>query len=65
MKLGLSYVVIRTHALIADLLTHDQMQQLADSESIPDFLDKLTETPYGKISLVGEEHIPIALERIF
>ena len=65
MKLGLSYVVIRTHALIADLLTHDQMQQLADSESIPDFLDKLTETPYGKISLVSEEHIPIALERIF
>jgi len=51
--------------LIADLLTHDQMQKLADSESIPDFLDKLAETPYGRISLEGEERIPIALERIF
>jgi len=58
-------VVISTHALIADLLTHDQMQKLADSESIPDFLDKLAETPYGRISLEGEERIPIALERIF
>ena len=65
MKLGLPYVVIRTHALIADLLTHDQMQRLADAQDIPDYVDKLAETPYGKISLEGEERIPIALERIF
>ena len=51
--------------MIADLLDHDQMQRLADSESIPDFVDRLAETPYGRISLEGEERIPIALERIF
>ena len=58
-------MVIRTHALIADLLGHDQMQRLADSESVPDFVEKLAETSYGRISLEGEERIPIALERIF
>lgn len=61
----MTYVVIRTHALIADLLDHDQMQRLADAENIPDFVEKLAETPYGRISLEGEERIPIALERIF
>ena len=47
------------------MLTHDQTQSLADALDIPDFIEKLAETPYGRISLDIEKRVPIALERIF
>jgi vacuolar-type H+-ATPase subunit C/Vma6 len=65
MKLDLTYVVIRTHARIANLLNHQQTQRLTESKDIPELLDRLIETPYGRISIEGAEAIPIALERVF
>ncbi|MFP3952023.1 MAG: V0D/AC39 family V-type ATPase subunit [Candidatus Bathyarchaeia archaeon] len=65
MKLGLDYVVVRTHARIADLLTLETMDELAEAEGIHGFLERLEDTPYGKISIEGEERVPLALERIF
>ena len=65
MKLGLSYVVIRTHALIANLLSQAQTQRLAESKDVEEFLERLAETPYGRITVEGTSMVPIALERVF
>jgi V/A-type H+-transporting ATPase subunit C len=65
MNIGLPYVVIRTHARIADLLSEKQMQELAETRSIDNFLVKLRETPYGDITLEDDTRPDIALERIF
>ena len=65
MKLGLSYVVIRTHALIANLLSQAQTQRLAESKDVEEFLERLAETPYGRITVEGASMVPIALERVF
>ncbi len=65
MKMGLNYVLIRTHAMIADLLTQEQTRRLAEAEGVPDFLDRLAKTPYGRISVEGAARVPIALERAF
>ena len=50
-KLGTTYVVLRTHARIANLLDSEQTRELAESEDIHDFLEKLKETPYGEITI--------------
>jgi vacuolar-type H+-ATPase subunit C/Vma6 len=50
----LNYVVLRTHARIADLLTQEQMQTLADARDVADFLSKLEDTPYGGVTLDDE-----------
>ena len=65
MKMGLHYVVIRSHALIADLLAPEEMGKLAEQGSIVDFIEKLSGTIYGTI-IVGERGDPsIALEKEF
>jgi len=58
-------VVLRTHARIADLLTQEQMQTLADTRDVDDFLSKLEDTPYGSVTLDDESRPDIALERVF
>jgi len=58
-------VVLRTHARIADLLTQEQMQTLADTRDVDDFLTKLEDTPYGSVTLDDESRPDIALERVF
>jgi V/A-type H+-transporting ATPase subunit C len=61
----MNYVVLRTHARIADLLTQEQMQTLADARNVDDFLAKLMDTPYGSVALDDESRPDIALERVF
>ncbi len=61
----MNYVVLRTHARIADLLTQEQMQTLADARDVDDFLAKLMDTPYGGVTLDDESRPDIALERVF
>ena len=61
----MKYVVLRTHARIADLLTQEQMQTLADTRDIDEFLTKIEDTPYESITLDDESRPDIALERVF
>lgn len=61
----MKYVVLRTHARIADLLTQEQMQTLADTRDVDDFLTKLEDTPYGSVTLDDESRPDIAMERVF
>ncbi len=65
MSPGLSYVVIRSHALISDLLTPERMRYLAEQETLEGFVELLAETPYGRISIEAEGDVSIALEKIF
>jgi V/A-type H+-transporting ATPase subunit C len=62
---GLDYVVIRSHALMGDLLTPEQMRALAERESLEGFLEQLADTPYGEISIGTEGDVSIALEKVF
>jgi len=61
----MNYVVLRTHARIADLLTRDQMQTLAEARDVDDFLSKLEDTPYGIVMLDDASRPDVALERVF
>lgn len=65
MSPGLPYVVIRSHALIGDILTPEQMRELAESESLETFIKWLSKTPYGEISIEGGGDVSMALERVF
>ena len=65
MKLGLTYVVVRSHALIADLMTPKQMGELAKQETIADFTEKLAGTIYGTIAVEEGGDPSIALEKEF
>jgi len=62
---GLPYVVIRSHALIADLLTPEQIRVLAEAESVEAFIERLSETPYGSVSVEADGDVSIALEKVF
>ena len=65
MKFGLAYTVIRSHALIADLLTPKQIMELAQSGTIEAFTDWLSGTQYGAIKLESTGDPSIALEKEF
>jgi len=62
---GLTYAVIRSHALIGDLLTAEQIRALAESESLTAFIERLSETPYGRISVEAGGDVSIAMEKVF
>ena len=64
-SLGIRYVNLRVHARIADLLTMEQMQELAEAPGVGGFLDKLGDTPYGAVTFVETDRPDIALERLF
>lgn len=65
MSPDLPYVVVRSHALMADLLTPEQICTLAEQESLDGFVERLANTPYGRISIEAEGEISIALEKVF
>ena len=65
MNLGTDYVVLRTHARIADLLNKEQMQHLADASDINEFISRLKDTPYGEIEVERDDKIAINLEKVF
>jgi len=62
---GLSYVVVKSHALMADLLNPEQMRALAEQESLEGFIEYLAGTPYGRISVDTEGDASLALEKVF
>jgi V/A-type H+-transporting ATPase subunit C len=62
---GLPYVVVKSHALMADLLTPEGMSALAEQESLEGFVEQLADTPYGRISIETEGDTSIALEKVF
>jgi len=65
MNLGTDYVVLRTHARIADLLNKKQMQHLAEASDINEFIERLKKTPYGEIEVVQDDKIALNLEKVF
>ena len=65
MNLGLEYVVLRTHARINDLLSVEQMKQLADAPDVQEFLLRLKETSYGEIQVEEDDKIALNLEKNF
>lgn len=65
MKLGLTYVVLRTHARISDLLDKDQMRELAEASNIKDFLERMEKTPYGMVEVEHDDKISLNLEKVF
>jgi len=65
MNLGLTYVVLRTHARIADLLNKDQMTELAEAADIEEFLERLKATPYGEVEVEMSDNLALSLERVF
>jgi len=65
MKLGIDYVVLRTHARISDLLDKDQMRVLTDAPNITEFLARLRETPYGEVEAKMDDKLALNLEKVF
>ena len=58
-------MVIRSHALIADLMTQEQIHELAESGTIEEFIKRLSGTQYEGIT-IGEGGDPsITLEKEF
>jgi vacuolar-type H+-ATPase subunit C/Vma6 len=62
---GLSYVVIKSHSLMADLLTPEQMRTLAQQETLEGFVEQLAGTSYGRISTETDGDVSLALEKVF
>ncbi len=65
MKVGLDYVVLRTHSRIADLLNKNQIRELAEAANIEEFLLKLRNTPYGEVTVEMDNKLALNLEKIF
>lgn len=65
MSPGLAYVVVKSHALMADLLTPERIQALAEQKSLEGFVEQLANTPYGEIPIETEGEASIALEKVF
>ena len=65
MSPGLDYVVIRSHALMGELLTPEEMRALAEKESLDGFVESLEGTQYGRIPIDTEGDVSLALEKVF
>ena len=66
MSLGLSYVVVRCHAMRAELIDPETMRSLAEARDMKEFLGLLSQTRYQEtIGEAGEEVSAVALERAF
>ncbi len=61
----MTYAVVRSHALLADLMTSNQMRTIASVDSVEDFIQQLAQTQYGQLTLDPEVNPSISLERIF
>jgi len=63
---GLSYVVVRCHAMRAELIDPEAMRSLAESRDMKEFLGLLSQTRYKEIiEEAGEGVSAVALERAF
>jgi len=58
-------VVIKSHSLMADLLTPEQMRTLAQQETLEGFVEQLAGTSYGRISTETDGDVSLALEKVF
>ncbi len=61
----MTYAVVRSHALLADLMNAGQMRTIASADSVDDFIQQLAQTPYGQVILEPDVNPSISLERIF
>ncbi len=61
----MTYAVVRSHALLADLLTSQQMRSITSADSLEEFIVQLSQTPYGQISLEPDVNPSTSLERVF
>jgi vacuolar-type H+-ATPase subunit C/Vma6 len=61
----MTYAVVRSHALLADLLKPQQMRSIADVETLEEFISQLAQTPYGQLTLEPDINPSISLERVF
>ncbi len=57
--------MVKSHALMADLLTPERIRTLAEQESLEGFVEQLADTPYGEIPIETEGVVSIALEKVF
>jgi len=63
---GLAYVVVRCHAMRAELIDPETMRSLAESRDMKEFLGLLSQTRYQEIiGEAGERVSSVALERAF
>jgi V/A-type H+-transporting ATPase subunit C len=63
---GLAYVVIRCHAMRAELIDPEAMRSLAESRDMEEFLGLLSQTRYQEIiEEAGDGASAVALERVF
>jgi vacuolar-type H+-ATPase subunit C/Vma6 len=61
----MAYAVVRSHALLADLLTSHQMRSITSADSLEEFIVQLSQTPYGQVSLEPDVNPSTSLERVF
>ena len=61
----MTYAVVRSHALIADLLDSNQMRTIASTDSVEEFMLQIAQTPYGQVTLEPDVNPSVSLERIF
>jgi len=61
----MTYAVVRSHALLADLMTANEMRTIAASDSLEDFTAQLPNVGYGQVSLEPDVDPSISLERVF
>jgi vacuolar-type H+-ATPase subunit C/Vma6 len=61
----MTYAVVRSHALIADLLDSNQMRTLASTDSVEEFMSQIAQTPYGQVTLEPDVNPSVSLERVF
>ncbi|KYH37577.1 MAG: H(+)-transporting two-sector ATPase [Candidatus Bathyarchaeota archaeon B23] len=61
MSPGLTYLVVRCHSMMAELLSPAELRSLAEAESLEELMVKLDETPYAEF-LRGVERRATALE---
>jgi len=65
-SLGLAYVVVRCHAMRAELIDPETMRSLAEARDMKEFLGRLSQTQYQEIiEEAGEGVSGEALERAF
>lgn len=62
---GMTYAVVRSHALIADLLAPERMRSLASTDGLEEFMTQLSSTPYGQVTLDQDVQPSVSLERTF
>ena len=66
MSPGLAYVVVRCHAMRAELIDPETLRSLAEARDMKEFLGLLSQTQYKEIvGEAGEGVSAVALERVF